>query len=248
MDHHNFNSSNHPSQSIPDAAYPDDSPYQPGHGSSGSPFGGSAPHDAITPVSSHQTYTPSHSKSPYEYPGLPPSDSSHQPASAGSSSAPWEPSDPRAQIIPSVPPPPYDPTRVPAAYSPLGGNSSNVTLSQSQSQSHPVFHEPRVEGASTQPSIELEYLRPSHPSPSLHPSQTAIAPPTPVSEVGSHKLGPMVEAQQRRRRKNQKWKICAVISIALILFIIGMTIGLKVALRRNDDDDDDRGPPHSIDD
>ncbi|KAF5674982.1 hypothetical protein FHETE_2733 [Fusarium heterosporum] len=90
MNDSNAQHGGHPSNSIPDAAYPNDSPFRPG-------------------ATSQIMNPPPASPSP-QYPGPPPS---HFGASINPTESPWSP------IIPQSPPPPYDPSRPPAIYSPL---------------------------------------------------------------------------------------------------------------------------------
>ncbi|KAM0355762.1 hypothetical protein ACHAPU_000148 [Fusarium lateritium] len=94
MNDSNAQHGGHPSDSIPDAAYPNDSPFRPGNNTS-------------------QTMNPSPASPSPQYPGPPPPShfgASINPAAAAS---PWSPT------IPQSPPPPYDPSRPPAIYSPL---------------------------------------------------------------------------------------------------------------------------------
>ncbi|KAK7425341.1 hypothetical protein QQZ08_008238 [Neonectria magnoliae] len=213
----------HPSQSIPDAAYPDDSPYQPG--GSRPDLGVNSSVGGTSPVSSHQQqqhhqdrYSPSHLHTTPAY--------SPHPSPAAPSS--WA-AVPEPQAIPSGPPPPYDPTQPPSAYSPLD------TASPARPAAAAVM--PTPPGSS-------HYAPPSpysaHP-PSPNPYGSAGS----SLENGSHsKLGPVAEARLRKRRKQ---KICIFAMCAVLLFLVALIVGvalgvLKVQFKGNDDDDDDRGP------
>ncbi|KAK7409395.1 hypothetical protein QQX98_008457 [Neonectria punicea] len=206
----------HPSQSIPDAAYPDDSPYQPG-GSRPDLGVNSSVGGHISPVSSHQQqqqhhqdrYSPSHLHTTPSY------SPHHSPATPSSWAAVPEP-----QAIPSGPPPPYDPTQPPSAYSPPDTASparpARAVLPTPPGSSH-------------------------YAPPSPNPYGSAGS----SLENGSHsKLGPVAEARLRKRRKQKIciFAMCAVL-LFLVALIVGVALGvLKVQFKGNDDDDDDRGP------
>ncbi|UKZ74210.1 hypothetical protein TrVFT333_001869 [Trichoderma virens FT-333] len=93
----------HPSHSIPDAAYPDDSPFrhqqlQASYGAGNFGASPSHPSHGMTPLPSHVGSQPGY-QSQHQH--------QHQPQNQGA----WQPYD-----IPSSPPPPYDPSQAPSAY------------------------------------------------------------------------------------------------------------------------------------
>ncbi|KAI5464225.1 hypothetical protein BGZ63DRAFT_421287 [Mariannaea sp. PMI_226] len=223
----------HPSQSIPDAAYPEDSPYRPGQP------GGSM---TITPVSSHQIYTPSQSTDPYS--GISPFTATSHQIPPASSSAPWHVDDPRAQVIPSSPPPPYDPTRVPAAYFPpiSDGNIHNLNPHPNHGHNHNNHS-----NSNNSSSISLAHIPDSHMqptptpppgstrySPSPRPSQSPYPPssPNPYSagstlENDPHKLGPVAAARLRKKRKLQ---LCCIALCAFALFFVALIVGVALGV------------------
>ncbi|KAI6775261.1 hypothetical protein HG530_002019 [Fusarium avenaceum] len=91
MNNSNARHGGHPSDSIPDAAYPNDAPYRT---------------DGASPQTMNHTPT---SPSPQYSP----------PSHFGASINPPAPSSPWSPTVPQSPPPPYDPSRPPAIYSPL---------------------------------------------------------------------------------------------------------------------------------
>ncbi|KAM0247115.1 hypothetical protein ACHAQJ_009955 [Trichoderma viride] len=95
----------HPSHSIPDAAYPDDSPFrlqlQSSYGGGGFPTAPSHPLPGFSPLNSHVGNQPG-----------------YQPQQQGA----WQPYD-----IPSSPPPPYDPSQAPSAYQYPQNDATTVT-------------------------------------------------------------------------------------------------------------------------
>ncbi|RGP63244.1 hypothetical protein FSPOR_8716 [Fusarium sporotrichioides] len=123
---------NHPSESIPDAAYPNDSPFRPDDNLSQTMV---SPLTIPPPSASGSTSTPS---------PQPPVFGASVPAysSPVTSSSPWSPD------IPSSPPPPYDPTRPPAIYSPL-----EPSLSSPPPQYPPSTPWPYPQGGSLNGSI-----------------------------------------------------------------------------------------------
>ncbi|KAF4960999.1 hypothetical protein FSARC_10316 [Fusarium sarcochroum] len=106
MDSSNPRHGSHPSDSIPDAAYPNDSPYRPGDNS---------PQIMIPPGASTSSHSLHHQPQPPQpYSPTPPSHfGASVPAYSSPTPSPWSPD------IPQSPPPPYDPSRPPAIYSPL---------------------------------------------------------------------------------------------------------------------------------
>ncbi|KAF4943264.1 hypothetical protein FGADI_13524 [Fusarium gaditjirri] len=134
MDAPNPRHGSHPSDSIPDAAYPNDSPYRPGDHS---------PQNMATPGAS-----PS-SPSPQSYSTqLPTHFGASIPAYSSPTTSPWSPA------IPSSPPPPYDPSRPPAIYSPLAPPSP---ISPPPPQYPPSTPWPYPQGSSAGSSLNAPY-------------------------------------------------------------------------------------------
>ncbi|KAL6917610.1 hypothetical protein FSHL1_009039 [Fusarium sambucinum] len=125
---------NHPSESIPDAAYPNDSPFRPSDNLSQAMV---SPLTIPPPSASGSISTPS---------SQPPVFGASVPAysSPVTSSYPWSPE------IPSSPPPPYDPTRPPAIYSPL---EQPLSISSPPPQYPPSTPWPYTQGGSLNESI-----------------------------------------------------------------------------------------------
>ncbi|KPM39854.1 hypothetical protein AK830_g6684 [Neonectria ditissima] len=222
MDPHDPAHGSHPSQPIPDAAYPDDSPYQPGGGSTHT---GSRPSLGGVDSSSHLSHldtTPSYS-----------------PVSSRFAPSPWTVPDPQGPLpaIPSGPPPPYDhPTRPPpSAYSPLDTASALHSSAAVQPASPGLSHLAPPSPYSVRPPP------PSPPNP-YGSSGSSL-------DNGPPKLGPVAEARLRRRRKQ---KLCAFAACAVLLFLVAVAVGValgvhKVQLKGNDDDDDERGSDNTQD-
>ncbi|KAF7554157.1 hypothetical protein G7Z17_g3141 [Cylindrodendrum hubeiense] len=234
MDPHDPSYGSHPSQSIPDAAYPDSS-YQPSYGGSDKPPLGAT----SSPVSSHPQHQQQHSYSPSSSQPSQPShlgafSSQSSPNSSRIAPSPWSAPSPQGVTMPSGPPPPYDPTQPPSSYSPLDSSS------HSRSNSRPTdLHIQPTPAAST------------HYPPSLSSAQSPHAPsPNPYSTTGSslenasQKLGPVAEA---RLRKKRKMKICVVTMCAVILFIIALIIGVAVGVLKVRFNKDKHGGPDSPD-
>ncbi|KAF4333657.1 hypothetical protein FBEOM_12527 [Fusarium beomiforme] len=130
MDAPNPRHGSHPSDSIPDAAYPNDSPYRPGDQS---------PHSNVAPGASPSSQSQSYS---------PPPPTTHFGASISPTASPWSPD------IPSSPPPPYDPSRPPAIYSPLAPPSP---LSPPPPQYPPSTPWPYPQGSSAGSTLNAPY-------------------------------------------------------------------------------------------
>ncbi|KAH7019891.1 hypothetical protein EDB80DRAFT_209903 [Ilyonectria destructans] len=219
MDPHDANHGSHPSQSIPNAAYPD-SAYQPGHSTYQPSHGGSdkpAQGVSSSPVSSHPQLHQHHSYSPSQQSHLGAFSHQSDPSSSRIAPSPWGVSGPQGVPIPTGPPPPYDPTQPPSSYSPLDNASS------SHSPSRPVdLHIQPTPPASTHYLPSLSSAQSPHP-PSPNPYSTAGS----SLENGSNKLGPIAEA---RRRKKRKVKICIVALCAVLLFMIALIVGVALGV------------------
>ncbi|KAH6973688.1 hypothetical protein BKA56DRAFT_619895 [Ilyonectria sp. MPI-CAGE-AT-0026] len=246
MDPHDPNYGSHPSQSIPNAAYPD-SAYQPSHGGSDKPAQGVSSSPVmgmgtspgigmgITPVSSHPQLHQHHSYSPSQQSHLAAFSHQSSPSSSRIAPSPWGVSGPQGVPIPTGPPPPYDPTQPPSSYSPLDASSPH-------SPSRPAdLHVQPTPPASTHYPPSLSSAQSPHP-PSPNPYSTAGS----SLENGSNKLGPIAEA---RRRKKRKVKICVVALCAVILFMIALIVGVALGvLKVQFKGGNDHGGPDNIQD
>lgn len=246
MDHHDPNSGPHPSQSIPDAAYPQDAPYHRGQGQSIG-LGGGSPHLPVDEASSHSPVysTGTNTSPPALHPPIagvstPAPSTWTPPPGVDRSSPPWRVADPRADNnIPSSPPPPYDATRAPAAYSPLApvdgrsANDSNVTLAQTQS----ALEDPRAEAVALVPPPRS----PASQHSGEHPNPHSVAS---TADGGPHKLGPVAQARRRKRRL----RICAAFACCIGVFVLAVILGVLFGvIKLQQMGDDGRGPPHGDD-
>ncbi|TFB03213.1 hypothetical protein CCMA1212_004845 [Trichoderma ghanense] len=209
----------HPSHSIPDAAYPDDSPFrrqqqqfQATYGAGG--FGASPVHPpaALTPPSSHAAdhsgYQPQHQRQVQ-----------NQEA--------WQPYD-----IPSSPPPPYDPSQAPSAYHHTPLHAPAVAA---PAATHPNA---RVDGHVQPMGIELMPLPLQQTAP-LAPviSTSALTHASNVAE-DPYKLD---AASAERRRRQRRIKICLIVLTVVFIFcgalIMGVAWGvLKRSINKPPDD------------
>ncbi|KAF4979225.1 hypothetical protein FZEAL_4534 [Fusarium zealandicum] len=226
MDPSDTRDGSHPSHSIPDAAYPDDSSYRPGDSSpSLNPSQVAIPPSIVTTTSSsspQQTYSTSHVSPFAPAYSNPPSPNSHatSPYSTTAAAPGLHPHD-----IPLSPPPPYDPAQPPSVYSPL----------------EPV---PAFQHAAPTPPESSHYAPSSTPWPQAAPSPNPYGSSAGSSVNGgggAYKLGPVAAERARRKRKMQ---MCAVALCAVVLFVLALIIGIlmgvvKVQWKGRDDDDDD---------
>ncbi|KAL7938366.1 hypothetical protein V8C35DRAFT_151071 [Trichoderma chlorosporum] len=221
----------HPSHSIPDAAYPDDSPFrQQQQQQLQTPFGAgsfasspSHPSHGLTPLPSHAGsqpgYQPQHQQ---------------QPQSQGA----WQPYD-----IPSSPPPPYDPSQAPSAYQypPIHG------VSLANPATHPGA---RVDVHVQTAGIEMMPLQ--GPTTATSPQMAPLAPGASTSALTQasnaaedpYKLD---AAAMERRRKQRRFKICIILMAAVFMFcgmlIIGVALGVvKGVLNKQPDHGPGPGP------
>ncbi|KAH0497270.1 hypothetical protein TgHK011_004588 [Trichoderma gracile] len=211
----------HPSHSIPDAAYPDDSPFrqqQQFHASYGTGgFGTSPVHPpaTVTPLSSRAAdpsgYQPQHQ---------------HQTQNQEA----WQPYD-----IPSSPPPPYDPSQAPSAYQ---YPPSHAPVIATPAATHPNAH---ADGHIQTAGIELMPLPPQQTAP-LAPviSSSALTHASNVAE-DPYKLD---AASAERVRRQRRIKICLIVLTVVFIFcgalILGVAWGvLKRSVKHPDDHDDD---------
>lgn len=240
---------NHPSDSIPNAAYPDDSSYRPSdsghelsnlmpasaalqqHSTGSTSPGGSrlttSPWQP-DPLGPPPPYVPSEaptslSQQPQSF-SQPPSTFSQQPSAFSQQASGYsQPASTFSQTPSSAfsQPPPSSFSQPPAAYSPLNPPSQIYTSSNTN------LH------MQTPPHSSGGYV-PASPY-STHSSQ--LPPPSPFAGPG--KPGPIAQAHARRRRQR---RICLMIVAALIVFTIAVVIGvalgvLKVQFKDKDDDD-----------
>ncbi|KAL6790518.1 hypothetical protein V8C43DRAFT_20118 [Trichoderma afarasin] len=219
----------HPSHSIPDAAYPDDSPFrqQQQLQASYSPggFGASPSHPShgMTPLPSNigtqAGYQPQHQQ---------------QPQNQGT----WQPYD-----IPSSPPPPYDPNQAPSTYQ--YSQIDATTLANPATRPNT-----RVDVTVQTGGIEMMPLHGA--TVALSPQMAPLAPGastsalTQASNVAEdpYKLD---AAAAERRRKQRRLKICIILLAVLFMFcgalIIGVALGVvKGALNKSSDHAPSPGP------
>ncbi|EGR50022.1 uncharacterized protein TRIREDRAFT_106111 [Trichoderma reesei QM6a] len=220
----------HPSHSIPDAAYPDDSPFrhqqqqqqhhfQAPYSTGG--FGANTVHRppaAVTPLSSHaggpSGYQPQHQ---------------HQTQNQEA----WQPYD-----IPSSPPPPYDPSQAPGAYQYPSIHAPAVATPAATYPTAPVDgHVPTV-------GIELMPLPPQQTAP-LAPivSTSALTHASNIAE-DPDKLD---AASTERVRRQRRLKICIIILTVVFIFcgalIMGIAWGVFKRSIKHPDDPDDHDVP-----
>ncbi|PTB70420.1 hypothetical protein BBK36DRAFT_1174209 [Trichoderma citrinoviride] len=215
----------HPSHSIPDAAYPDDSPFrqqqqqqqlqfQASYGAGG--FGTSPVHPpaAVTPLSSHTGNEPGYQPQ-------------HQRQTQNQEA--WQPYD-----IPSSPPPPYDPSQAPAAYQYPPIHAPAVAI---PAATHPNTH---ADGHVQAVGIELMPLPVA--TTAVPPQQTApLAPAVSTSVEDAYKLD---AASVERRRRQRRIKICLIVLTVVFIFIGALILGvawgvLKKSINKHPDDHDD---------
>ncbi|KAL6882426.1 hypothetical protein HDV57DRAFT_61331 [Trichoderma longibrachiatum] len=213
----------HPSHSIPDAAYPDDSPfrqqqqqqYQASYGAGGFDASPVHPPAAVTPLSSHAAvhsgYHPQHQHRTH-----------NQEA--------WQPYD-----IPSSPPPPYDPSQAPSAYQYPPIHTPAVTT---PAATHPNA---RVDAHVQPVGIELTPLHHQQSAP-LAPavSTSALTHASNVAE-DPHKLD---AASAERGRRQRRIKLCLIVLTVVFIFcgaiIMGIAWGVfKRSINKHPDDHDD---------
>lgn len=214
----------HPSQSIPNAAYPD-APYQPGSGfhGNGSTTASTGREGLASSVAGHDTsttYSNSYSTSP---------NSSSPNTSAPSGHQTTSPS----VAIPDVPPPPYVRHEQPSPYIPTRtqtisrwtGAGAGNGQQNGQPESVPMQNLSLATSAqgSLAPSVPITQQE-QLPSPYTTGSGSISV----STQAG--KPGPLAEARRRRRRRV---KICIVILIAVCLFILALIIGIALGVLKS---------------
>ncbi|KAL7947831.1 hypothetical protein V8C42DRAFT_315793 [Trichoderma barbatum] len=210
----------HPSHSIPDAAYPDDSPFrqqqlqhQASYGAGGFGAGPLHPSNGMTPLPSHvgsqPGYQPQHQ---------------HQPQNQGA----WQPYD-----IPSSPPPPYDPSQAPSAYQYPQIDATALATPVTRPNARVDVHIQTggiemmpLQVATTAMSPQMAPLAPGASTSALTQASNAAEDP--------YKLD---AAAAERRRKHRRFKICIILLAVLFMFcgalIIGVALGVvKGALHK----------------
>lgn len=231
----------HPSHSIPNAAYPD-SEYRPGQGHAAAAATPSSQHGG---VSSSGSFTPQSQASPSIY--APPHVQHEQPGLW-----PGTVAKPSNLSIPNGPPPPYDPSRTPSSYSPLGAASSS---SRQPVTAHlddiPLQDMTPVSGAGGDSPSHHHYQQ----QPQLQPQrqqqpghQLQVPPPPNPGGSGastvSDKTGPLAA----KLRKKRRMKICLLLGIAVLTFITALMIGIGLGVIKgklhNNDDGHEHGPDH----
>ncbi|KID89391.1 hypothetical protein MGU_03438 [Metarhizium guizhouense ARSEF 977] len=211
-------SPDHPSQSIPNAAYPD-APYQPGSG-----FHGDASTPASTSLATSVTgnNTTSYSAS---------STASPNQSAANTGPSSWHQTAVLSTSMPDSPPPPYVRDQ----------HSSPYITAQTRPASHWTGTQSnrRVE----QPdSVPLQRLPPAA-SITQHdqlPSAYTTGSGSITTSTRTVKLGPVAEARRRRRRRVI---ICVVVLAAVIVFVLALIIGIALGVLRNTARDDRNNGP-----
>ncbi|KFA76728.1 hypothetical protein S40288_09592 [Stachybotrys chartarum IBT 40288] len=204
-----YDSQHHPSQSIPDAAYPD-TPYRPGQGQQSSASSYS--------LHSSGSFTNSHGQSGFDFDGFRPNLPSHQS---------WQQSAPSQSItvhgsstVPDVPPPPY----APSPTSPSSQRHDDSIQSIPLQPIHPLASPPPTHVHAHDNAYGTSY----------YPATSPMSPTRPYGFPGamgsnsstcSGKLGPV--AQQRRRRR---LKICLICLTVIVLAILGLILGVAMGV------------------
>ncbi|PON22773.1 hypothetical protein TGAM01_v208459 [Trichoderma gamsii] len=212
----------HPSNSIPDAAYPDDSPFrlqlQSNYAGRGLPTGPSHPMPGFTPLGPHAGNQPGYQ-----------SQHQIQPQQQGA----WQPYD-----IPSSPPPPYDPSQAPSAYS-YPQNDATTTAAQT-TNSHAQAGGIEMMPLQTIPTS----TSPAHLAPLAPGASTSALTQASHTVEDPYKLD---AATMERRRKQRRLKVCIIVMAVVFFFcgalIIGIALGVvKGALNNHQPPDhDDHG-------
>ncbi|GFP53062.1 hypothetical protein TASIC1_0002024600 [Trichoderma asperellum] len=203
----------HPSNSIPDAAYPDDSPFrlqlQSTYVGGGFPTGPSHPMPGFTPLGPHvgnqPGYQPQHQV---------------QPQQQGT----WQPYD-----IPSSPPPPYDPSQAPSAY-PYPQNDATTTAAQT------INPHARADVHAQTGGIEMMPLQtvptatataPTHMAPLAPGASTSALTQASHAAEDPYKLD---AAAMERRRKQRRLRICIIVMAVVFFFCGALIIGLALGV------------------
>lgn len=225
----------HPSQSIPNAAYPDARGYQPGTG------GGSSPSENN---GSNTTYAQGQ---PY------PSTAYSTTTSADPSTRPWSPSPSQLHD----PPPPYNPSDTDnrtfanssgyAAGSSRGDESTYGARSGSGAMSNiPLQDMPPVHNYQPQSQHEQERA-------ALYPQQRPLQPypghslakPGDAEAQGQVPGGQDAMMRTRKRRRRRFVLLGGgLFAIFLLALLIGIGLGVIRKIRNGDDDDDDDDDHH----
>ncbi|KAH0596894.1 hypothetical protein MHUMG1_05202 [Metarhizium humberi] len=201
-------SPDHPSQSIPNAAYPD-APYQPGSGFHG---------DASAPVSTSLATSVTGNNST-SYSASSTASPNQSAANTGPSS--WHQTTVLSTSMPDGPPPPYVRDQ----------HSSPYITAQTRPASHWTGTQSnrRVE----QPdSVPLQRL-PQAASITQHdqlPSAYTTGSGSITASTRTVKLGSVAEARRRRRRRVI---ICLVLLAAVIVFVLALVIGIALGVLKN---------------
>lgn len=216
----------HPSNQIPDAAYPT-SDYRPTNNLAPSSKGAQEPPIPLHPISAVHTQAGSSSSS--SQPG-------HNPLNR------WQ-NDPLHLDLDYVPPPPYE-----ESDSRPNTSSQNTTTQTHTSGQHPPSPSQSVSSTtllrpSTQPRASSTVPRPP---PTYVPFNVPF-----VGRFSRHgapgqqganngQTNPEMQTLQARRARRRKMICCigALVAVFVMAFIIGLSLGLK-----KDDDDDDNIPP-----
>ncbi|KAH6607254.1 hypothetical protein Trco_003567 [Trichoderma cornu-damae] len=212
----------HPSHSIPDAAYPDDSPFrqqqlrlQASHGAGGLGVSPLHPSAGMSPLScrvgDHQAgfHQPQHHL--------------HQPQQHHGG---WTPYD-----IPSSPPPPYDPGQAPSAYPRPQTDATTLAAPAARPNA-------RVDVHAQAGAIEMVPLQVV----TAAAASTSAFALTPAGNAAAEDPYKLDAAASERRRKQRRLKVCVIVLVVVFMFcgalIIGVALGiLKGALNKPPDRD-----------
>ncbi|RFU77643.1 hypothetical protein TARUN_4589 [Trichoderma arundinaceum] len=216
----------HPSHSIPDAAYPDDSPFrqqqlqlQAPYGPGG--FGASPAHPStgISPLSSHMGSQPAYQ-------------SQHQPQPQHQGA--WAPYD-----IPNSPPPPYDPSQAPSAYQYPQIDAATLATPATQPNA-------RIDAHMQTGGIEMMPLQGA--ATAASPAQAP--PPAPGASTSaltqaSHAVEDPYKldaAAAERRRKQRRLKLCIIVLAVIFIFFGALIIGVALGVVKGALNKPDHGP------
>jgi hypothetical protein len=218
----------HPSQPIPNAAYPD-APYQPGSGfhGRGHANGNTAVSTHLAPVLAGNNATPHSTCQP----------SSSNPSVGSTGPSTWPAS------IPDVPPPPYvrneesGPSSWPRIQPRSNRHNAHVHQQTVRTNSVPLQN---LSIATTSPGS------PSPPSASTTQQEQLPSPHTPSSSSASTstqagKLGPVAEARRRRRRR---MKLCIVVLSLAVVFVLALILGVALGVLKSTARNDDHKPQY----
>ncbi|KAK9442983.1 hypothetical protein VB005_04046 [Metarhizium brunneum] len=222
-------SPDHPSQSIPNAAYPD-APYQPGSG-----FHGDASTPASTSLATSVTgnNTTSYSAS---------STASPNQSAAHTGPSSWHQTAVLSTSMPDSPPPPYVRDQHSSPYitaqtrpaSHWTGTQSNRRVEQPDSV--PLQRLPLAASSQCNRERSAASITQHDQLPSAYTTGSGSI----TASTRTVKLGSVAEARRRRRRRVI---ICLVLLAAVIVFVLALTIGIALGVLKNTARDDRNNGP-----